>query len=74
LEEYNASMEMFPENLEMKYWTAVSLANNNKIDESLVLFKEVFKKDNNWRLLTERLPESELLNVKKEELDKILSL
>ncbi|MFX0138192.1 MAG: DUF1028 domain-containing protein [Candidatus Hodarchaeota archaeon] len=74
LEEYNASMEMFPENLEMKYWTAVSLANNNKIDESLEIFKEVFKKDNNWRLLTERLPESELLNVKKEEFDKILLL
>ncbi|UCC18897.1 MAG: DUF1028 domain-containing protein [Promethearchaeota archaeon] len=74
LVEYNASMEMFPENLEMKYWTAVSLANNNKIDDSLVIFEEVFKKDNNWRLLTERLPESDLLNVKKEELDKILSL
>ncbi|MFX0140659.1 MAG: DUF1028 domain-containing protein [Candidatus Hodarchaeota archaeon] len=74
LEEYNASMEMFPENLEMKYWTAVSLANNNKIDESLIIFEEIFKKDNNWRLLTERLPKSELLNVKKEELDKILSL
>ncbi|MFW9973054.1 MAG: DUF1028 domain-containing protein, partial [Candidatus Odinarchaeota archaeon] len=29
LEEYNASMEKFPENLEMKYWTAISLANNN---------------------------------------------
>ncbi|UCD01564.1 MAG: DUF1028 domain-containing protein [Promethearchaeota archaeon] len=74
LEEYNASMEMFPENLEMKYWTAVSLANNNKVDESLVIFEEIFKKDKNWRLLTERLPESELLNVKKEQLDRILSL
>ncbi len=74
LEEYNASMEMFPENLEMKYWTAVSLANNKKMDEALAIFKKVFKKDKNWRLLTERLPESELLNIKKGELDKILSL
>lgn len=74
LEEYNAAMEKFPDNIEMKYWTAISLANNNKIEESLDLFKKVFKKDKNWRLLTERLPEVELLNVKEDELKKILSL
>jgi uncharacterized Ntn-hydrolase superfamily protein len=74
LKEYNAAMEKFPENLEMKYWTAVSLANNSKMDDALVLFKEVFEKDNNWRSLTERLPEAELLNVEKEELKKILSM
>ncbi|MFX1406733.1 MAG: DUF1028 domain-containing protein [Promethearchaeota archaeon] len=74
LKEYNAAMEKFPENLEMKYWTAVSLANNSKIDDALVLFKEIFERDNNWRLLTERLPEAELLNVEKEELKRILSI
>ncbi|MFW9937493.1 MAG: DUF1028 domain-containing protein [Candidatus Thorarchaeota archaeon] len=74
LKEYNAAMEKFPENLEMKYWTAVSLANNSKIDDALVLFKEIFRRDNNWRLLTERLPEAELLNVEKEELKRILSI
>lgn len=74
LEEYNAAMEKFPDNLEMKYWTAVSLANNNKIDEALVLFKKIFKKDDNWRLLTERLPETELLNIKEDQLKRILSV
>ena len=74
LEEYNAAMEKIPDNLEMKYWTAVSLANNKKIDEALVLFKKIFKKEKNWRLLTERLPEVELLNVKEDDLKRILSL
>ncbi len=74
LEEYNAAMKKFPDNLEMKYWTAVSLANENKLEEALVLFKNVFKKDKNWRLLTERLPHSELLNINEEDLKKILSL
>ena len=73
-EEYNAARKMFPNDLEMKYWTAVTLANHQKLDEALPLFKEIFKKDNNWRILTERLPETDLLNVKKEEIDKILSL
>lgn len=74
LREYNTAMEMVPENLEMKYWTAVSLANSQKLDEALQMFKDIFKKDNNWRLLTERLPEVELLKVSKENLNKILSL
>jgi uncharacterized Ntn-hydrolase superfamily protein len=74
LEEYDAAQIMFPENLEMTYWTAVSLANQNKLDEALKLFKKVFKIDKNWVLLTERLPHSELLNLKDEDLKKILSL
>jgi uncharacterized Ntn-hydrolase superfamily protein len=74
LKEYNAAQNMFPENLEMTYWTAISLANQNKLEEALKLFKKIFKKDRNWRLLTERLPYSELLNVNKDNLNKILSL
>ncbi|MFX0043668.1 MAG: DUF1028 domain-containing protein [Candidatus Hodarchaeota archaeon] len=74
LEEYNTAMEMCPDNLEMKYWTAVSLANSQKVDEALPIFEDVFKEDNNWRVLTERLPEVELLKLKKEDLNKILLL
>ena len=74
LEEYAAAQKMFPDNLEMKYWTAVSLANQNHLEEALALFKKVFREDKNWCLLTARLPDSELLNIKEEELNKILSL
>jgi len=74
LECYNRGMKMVPDNLELKYWTAVSLANSKKIDESLVLFKDVFQKYDNWRTLTERLPEVNLLQVEKEDLEKILSI
>lgn len=72
MDEYNAAMVMFPDNLEMKYWTAVTLANNKRLDEALPLFKEVFEKDKNWLELTPRLPKSDLLNVSKEELEKII--
>jgi hypothetical protein len=67
-------MEKFPDNLEMKYWTAISLANNNRIDEAIDLFKKIFKKNKNWCILTERLPEVELLNVEEDDLKRILSL
>ncbi|NVM38593.1 MAG: DUF1028 domain-containing protein, partial [Candidatus Lokiarchaeota archaeon] len=74
LEEYDAAQKIFPENLEMTYWVAISLANKKKIDEAMVLFEKVFKKDENWRILTERLPDSELLNVSEDDMNKILSL
>ena len=74
LKEYDSALNMFPNNLEMKFWTAVTLANNQKIKEASKFFKKVFDKDNNWRLLAERLPESELLTVSKDDLKKILSL
>jgi uncharacterized Ntn-hydrolase superfamily protein len=73
LEEYHAAMRMFPENLEMKYWTAVSLVNINKFDEALPLFKEVFSKDENWRVLTPRLVPNGLLKVDEAQLKQILA-
>jgi len=72
LKEYGAAQKMFPENIEMKYWTAVSLANINKLDEALPLFKEVFTKDKNWLELTKRIVTNGLLNVDQEKLNKIL--
>jgi uncharacterized Ntn-hydrolase superfamily protein len=74
LEEYAAAEQMFPDNLEMKYWKAVTLANNKKMQEALPIFKEVFTADQNWKELTKRLPKSGLLNVSELEFKQILDL
>ncbi|MFO7843002.1 MAG: DUF1028 domain-containing protein [Bacteroidales bacterium] len=74
LEEYSAAEKMFPENLEMKYWKAIALANNNQMDEALPIFKEIFSKDPNWKEMTKRLPASGLLEVSDVDMKKILSL
>ncbi|HKL08806.1 MAG TPA: DUF1028 domain-containing protein [Bacteroidales bacterium] len=74
LEEYSAAEKMFPENLEMKYWKAIALANNNRMDEALPIFKEIFSKDPNWKEMTKRLPASGLLEVSEADMKKILSL
>lgn len=73
MNEYNAAMQMFPDNLEMKFWTAVTLANTGRLDEALPLFNIVFATDKNWKTLTPRLPKSGLLNVSEEDLKKIMS-
>ncbi len=72
--EFNRALEMFPDNLEMKFWTAVNLANNQDLDIAIQLFKDIFEIDKNWQTLIERLPEVELLTLEKEQLEKILSL
>lgn len=72
LEFYGNAEKMFPDNLEMKYWHAVALANNGRVEESLPVFKKIFKADPNWAILTERLPSVGQLTVSKEDLQKIL--
>lgn len=74
LREYGAAEQMFPRNLEMKYWKAVALANNGRMEEALPVFEYVFNRDNNWRELTRRLPASGLLTVTGTELQTILKL
>jgi len=78
MKEYNAAMETclqqagVPDCIEMKYWTAVTLANNGKMDIALPMFNEVFEKDKNWFELTKRLPKSDLLKVNDDAMKKIL--
>jgi hypothetical protein len=74
MEEYSAAEKMFPDNEEMKYWHAVTLATNGDVDSSLPLFKNVFGKNKNWKTLTSRLVPIGILKVNKEELQKILSV
>ncbi len=74
MEEYAAAESMFPENLEMKYWHAVTLANQGELEEALELFRLVFNKDENWKTLTPRLIEPGLLTVEEDDLKKIMEL
>ncbi|MFO7574698.1 MAG: DUF1028 domain-containing protein [Bacteroidales bacterium] len=74
MREYEAAAAMFPENLEMKYWKAVAMANNNQVVESLPIFREIFRTDLNWKELTRRLPAPGLLTVSPADLKRILDL
>lgn len=73
LKEYGAAQKMFPDNVEMKYWTAVSLANAGKIDQALPLFGEVFNEDSNWVELTRRIVPNGMLQVDEQTLDLLLT-
>ena len=74
LKAYRTAEAMFPDNLEMKFWHAVSLANIGMVKESLPIFKVIFEQDQNWLILSKRLPGVGLLNVSDEDLQRILTI
>lgn len=63
MDEYNQAMKMFPGNLEMQYWTAITLANGKEVSKAAAMLQKIYKQDANWRELTKRLPKAGLLTV-----------
>jgi len=61
LNEYNLAAEYYPENPELPFWTAVSLASVDRVDEALPNFAEVFERASDLRELIPRLIPAGLL-------------
>jgi uncharacterized Ntn-hydrolase superfamily protein len=72
LREYSAAAALAPGNMEMVYWHAVALVNMGRVDESLPLFRQVFKAEKNWLTLTPRLVTAGLLPKDQKVIDRIL--
>ncbi len=56
-------MKLFPNNLEMQYWTAITMANNKSIIKASEILHKIYLKEPNWREMTKRLPKAGLLKV-----------
>jgi uncharacterized Ntn-hydrolase superfamily protein len=53
--EYGEAVKLLPDNVEVQYWAAVTLATNGKLEQALPMFRSVFAADPNWIELTKRL-------------------
>jgi len=53
--EYGKAAELLPDNVEVQYWAAVTLATSGKLEKSLPMFRAVFAADPNRIELTKRL-------------------
>ncbi len=71
---YTKAMDMYPNNAEMIFWPAVTLAASGNVEKSLPLFKKVFSMDENWAILLTRLPKVGQLPDDKALVQKILSM
>lgn len=59
--EYGAAERMITGNQEIAFWHAVALVTAGQVDQSLPIFKEIFKVDASWRILVPRLVKADLL-------------
>lgn len=74
MKHYSTAEALFPRNLEMRFWHAVTLANNDRLDEALPIFHKVFAQDQDWMELAARLSCNGMLKVDEEGLRKIRSV
>ena len=72
MEAYSQAENMFPDNMEMKFWKAVNLANIGDLEQALPIFKVVFQTNADWKVLTPRLLKNGLLKVDQAGLKRIL--
>lgn len=61
VEAYSKAEEIMPDNHEMVFWHAATLASVDRVDESLPLFARAFRMWPKWRELVTRLPAAGLL-------------
>ena len=73
LKEYSMAQDLFPENIEMSFWKAIALINNEEANLAKPILIKVFEKDSNWRKLILRLPSSGLISLSKENLETFLN-
>jgi uncharacterized Ntn-hydrolase superfamily protein len=74
LDEYEKSASLYSENVELKFWEAVTLINHGDLDRGKAILKRVFKTNKDMRVLLKRLPQVGLLKVDKDTLQKLLKL
>jgi hypothetical protein len=72
MNEYRMAMKMFTNNLEMQYWTAITLANNKDIKQTSQMRQKIYKIDPHWRMLTSRLPKAGVRNVSEGDLNELI--
>jgi len=73
-EHYMNAQKLNTDNLEMKYWFAITLANNGELNEAKKILKEIFKQNSKWKELTPRLVKPKLLTISEKQLQEILNL
>jgi uncharacterized Ntn-hydrolase superfamily protein len=74
LKEYAEARRLYPENVELEFWEATALVNNNRVDQSLPIFKDVFEKEPIWKELVKRLPSVDLLPKDEKVIKRILEV
>lgn len=58
MNEYGLAMKLAGDNVEIAFWSALTLALKGNVDEALPIFRKVFSTDRNWIEVIKRLPKA----------------
>jgi len=72
LQEYSAAAKYYPDNPELPFWSAVTLAQTGELEKALPIFKDVFSRNNNLRELVPRIVKAGFLTDDQNVLQQIL--
>jgi uncharacterized Ntn-hydrolase superfamily protein len=61
MKEYDLAMRLAEGNMEMAFWSALTLAIRGNVSRALPIFKRVFSSDKNWVELLKRLPKTGMI-------------
>ena len=74
LEEYRKASELAPDKIELKFWQALTMYLHDRRTEAEEIFKKVFSKNSDWKIILKSLPRTGLFNIKEEDVEEILKL
>jgi len=73
MQDYGRARALSPDNLEMKFWHAVSLLNAGRAAAAMPVLEEIFSAEPAWRVLLQRLAAAQLLVVDESVLARIVN-
>jgi uncharacterized Ntn-hydrolase superfamily protein len=62
MKEYRQAMKLAGDNMEIAFWSALTLATKGRVTEALPIFRRVFSADQNWVEVLKRLPKSGMIS------------
>jgi len=74
LDLYAQALELYPDNPEVKFWTAVTLTLADQLETALPLYREAFKASDNWKEVLKRIFGTDLFKVEQAVYERILSI
>ena len=73
LQEYSAAAKYYPDNPELPFWSAVTLAQTGELQKALPIFKDAFRRNDNLRELVPRIVKAGFLTNDQNILQQILA-
>lgn len=73
MQAYRTAADLLPENEEILFWQAVTLADLGRLEEALPIFRQVFGRNPLWKVMVQRLPAAGLMRADGEIMDRILA-